>query len=246
MKSASAGILLWLLAVAGRAQTAADYQVVFGTGSPDPWGSSITVSSTSSGLTHVILSAAPDKVCTPFAPCATLADVDGFATLTLTPPQFQEVGLTYVGSIGSVFRPAIAARAFDNMGRSVDLPVFRLDYLLALDPGTLAFAGAVGGQSGRSHLLLANLGPIGQTEVGQVLLEINVMNAAGFFQVSRHVLLNFRDTLFIQNVIAWAGLPSLDQGQVIVTKRGGSGTFFGVMPVIRADGSLSVVSGSPP
>ena len=245
MKSAAAGVLLWLVTVAGRAQAAADLQVVFGTGSPDPWRSSITVSSTSGQPTHVVLSGAPDQICLPSTAC-TLANLDPFATQTLTPPQFQGVGLTYVGSTGDDRRPAIAARAFDNIGRSVDLPIFRLEYLLALDPGTLAFAGAVGGQSGRSNLLLANLGAMDQTEGGQVLLEINAMSPAGFFQASRNVLLNFGDTLFIQNVIAWAGLPSLDQGQIIVTRRGGSGKFFGVMPLIRADGSLSVVSGSPP
>ena len=251
MKSVSAGLLLWLLTVAGRAQAAADLQVVFGTGSPQPWTSNITVSSTSSVPTHVILSPTPDQTC-PSETACTVADLAPSATVTLTPPPLDGVGLTYVGTTSAVGgpddvrRPAVAARAFDDTGRSVDLPVLRLANLFPQpSPSRVVLTGVIGGAAGRSNLLLANVGPADQ-DAGLVILEVFIDNAAGVSLAYRKFFLSFGETLFIPNVVAWEGLPSLDQGQISVTSVGGGGPFWGVLSIVRADGSLSVVNGSKP
>jgi hypothetical protein len=124
--------------------------------------------------------------------------------------------------------------------------VVRLATVLALNPGVLVLPGAIAGQAGRSNLLVANLGEIGQFDGDSVTLRIEVLDATGVTLASRELSLDFRNTKVLADVVRWAGAADLDHGQLVVTKAGGAGKFWAIMPVVRADGSVSVSNGFIP
>ncbi len=225
---------------------AADSLLVFGLGQVGSWNSELTVSSTESAPTTVMVSFAPDQICPPLTACHNFADIAPFGTALMPPPYPDSfVGVGYVVSSGASL-PAVAGRAFDNSCRSADLPVFRVSALLYLNPNRLFFPGAQSGQKGRSNLLLANIGEVGVFDGEPVTLRIDVLDGTGVTVGSSFVSLEYRHTVLLYDVVQLAGVMTLTDGQVIVTKVGGNGRFWGVMPTVRHDGGLTISGGMLP
>ena len=246
VKTIVATIVLILSRVAARAETSSEYLAVFGAGESGSWGTEFAISSTVSFPSQVLLSFAPDQICPPLISCHTIADLGSRASISLPAPFGGGVGVAYVASLGSTSLPALAARAQDRSGRSVDLPAFKLSALLALNLDALVLPGAIAGQAERSNLLVANLGEIGQYDGDSVVLRVEVIDAIGNTLASRELPLDFRNTKFLADVVRWAGAGDLDQGQLLLTRIGGAGKFWAIMPVVHADGSVSISNGVIP
>ncbi|MEX1246669.1 MAG: hypothetical protein WEB59_02940 [Thermoanaerobaculia bacterium] len=246
MHAIVAAVAFAVAAFATGGEVGSEYLAVFGAGDSGLWRSEFTISSTAAVPTQLILSFAPDQICPPLTTCHTIADMAPHGTVVLGAPFGHSVGVAYVASLDSTLVPAVLARALDESGRAVDLPVFRLRSLLALNPSTLVLPGAITGQSGRSNLLLANLGEVGQYDGDSVDLKVEVLDADGVALGSRTVSLDFRNSMMLVDVVRWVGVTDLTRGQVVVTKVGGSGMFWAIMPIVRADGNVSISSGSIP
>jgi len=93
---------------------------------------------------------------------------------------------------------------------------------------------------------VANIGEVNVFDGNAVTLRIDVLDAAGVALGSREVSIEYRQTVMLYDVARSVGVATLTDGQIIVTKVGGSGRFWGVMPTVRNDGGLTISSGSLP
>ena len=239
--------VLFVTAAALSAQ-GSDFLVVFGAGGAGIWGTEFTISSTIADASTVIVSRAPTQFCPPLIDCHTFVTLPGRGTVVTQNPYGAGVGAVYIGTTDKAARPSVLARAYAPSvpGLTVDLPVFRVATLIGLNPQELVFPGARRGTAGHSNLLVANVADPNSFVGDSVDLEIRVADAAGSFLAQGEVSLDYGSTRFIADILGSLGIVDLDDGEVILTKTGGQGIFWGVMPISRPDGSLSVSLGLSP
>lgn len=224
-----------------------DYVVAFGAGTVGVWGTEFTVSSVLDEASEVILSRVPtNPLCPPLIQCHTIVPLPARGTAIAQPPPDNGLSAVYVGTVGKVTPPSVLARAYSVAGASVDLPVFQVSTLLALNPSELNFPGARRGATGRCNLMVAN---VADPNVGfgqPVNVRIEAFSAGGGALGHAEVSLGYGETTFISDVLGFLGIAELDNGQLVLTKSGGEGVFWGIMPISRSDGSLSVSLGTAP
>jgi hypothetical protein len=237
------------MSTAGFAQ-ASEYLVVYGAGGAGLWTTEFTLANMTAEESSVGIGDRPIQICPPINQCYVFATlppngttvveypVDGFGT---------GIGAAYIFA-GHEVPPSVLARAHASgvSCASADLPVFRLAALIALNPASLVLPGARRGTSGRSNLLLANvadpLGPIGES----VNLAIEAFSSDGTLLGQTSATLAYGATSFVADVLGALGVSEVDDGQLRITKLGGGGVMWAMMPIIRSDGSLSVSVGVAP
>ena len=241
-------LLVLLLPATALTAQGSGYLVVFGAGSAGVWGTEFTVSSTIDQASTVILSRTPTQFCPPLISCHTFVALPGRGTVVEQNADVAGVGAVYIATTDSLTAPSVLARAHAPSvpGLSVDLPVFRVATLLELDPQELVFPGARRGASGRSNLLVANVADPNNFVGDSVDLEIRVFAENGNLLAQGDVSLDYGNTKFITDVLGSLGVSELDNGELTLTRIGGQGSFWGVMPISRADGSLSISLGLAP
>src|SRR5215813_4173703 len=155
-----ARLVLLAAAAAGAAgrlegQTLSDQLAIFGTGKVGAWTSELTLSNPADAALTVDVKSSPGEIVC-LQPCDFTHVIPARGTIVLPPPPPAAVGVTYVGAY-TAGPPRVLARVLDARGRSVDLPVFRLGDLFALDASELVFPGAQRWAEGTVNLMLANL-----------------------------------------------------------------------------------------
>lgn len=144
--------------------------------------------------------------------------------------------------------PSVRARLINSMlpSQSVDVPAVRLSTLLAANPAALAFPGATQLGSARSTLVVTNLARIGQSQGSGIALRLEVFSERGQSLGSGTLSLDYGQTVILGNVVATLGVPSLEAGQIRVSKTSGDGVFWGVLYTIDANGAMSATVGRNP
>jgi hypothetical protein len=111
-----------------------------------------------------------------------------------------------------------------------------------MNPRVLSFPSASRTSSSHSNLILTML-----SEIGAVSGVVEVFSASGdrlgslSFQLSNNV-----PEIFLYDVVAAAGVPELENGQVRVTKTGGDGLMWGILATIDDEGRFSISLGVNP
>ena len=226
-----------------------DLLVVYGAGSAGLWGTELTFANRTADETSVGVFDAPFDVCPPSAHCYSFATLpprgtvvmDYYGNLLRT-----GVGAAYIFSGSNPLTVSVQARAHQASGSSVDLPVFSVADLLALDPESLVLPGARRGPGARTNLLVANVFRHDGTRSGPVDIGLEVIGADGTLLGSSTLSIPYGETIFITDVVEKLGVTELENGQVKVTKLGGDGVMWATMTVARADGSLSTSIGATP
>ena len=151
-----------------------------------------------------------------------------------------DVGAAYVYA-GTGESPSLLARAHvPDSCATVDLPVFHLANLRALDPASLVLAGAVSGAHGRTNVVIANVPDPGGLESESLTVGIEVLSEDGSVVGASEVIVPQGQTLFLQDVVTLVGAQDVALGQVRLTKLAGNAVLWAVMTVTRPDGSVSV------
>jgi hypothetical protein len=240
---AVAAAILALAAGAARAQQSPDSLAVFGTGNVGSWTTELTLSNPLDEAIRVEVKPSPGTIVC-ILPCDFTHEIPPRGTIVLGSPPPGAVGVTYMAAVSGPF-PSVLARVFDANGRSVDLPVFRLSTLLALDAPELVFPGAQRWTEGTVNLVLANIrDPDHLPE--PVSLRLEAFDAGGASLGSREVALSGGESRFVTDALGFLGVGVAQMGQLSVRRIAGTGRFWGILSIVRADGSLSVGEGARP
>jgi hypothetical protein len=238
-----------LLLGAATARTEGYDLVVYGAGVAGSWTTELTLSNLNPGETSFGITSRFVQPCRPGDTCFQFVTVPGYGSTVVTYPLDRissDIGAAYV-YIGTGAGPAVLARAHvPDSCVSVDLPVFHLTALRALNPSSLVLAGARSGIYGRSNLLLANVPDVGGANGEPVTIAVEALTAHGVVVGDTTVEVDAFKTVFLLDVVGDLGAGDLENGQVRLTKVGGGGVMWAVMPVVRADGSASVSVGQAP
>jgi hypothetical protein len=242
----SGGILL-LCAFAARAE---GYDLaVYGAGVAGSWTTELTLANLNSEETSFGIGNRFVQPCDPGATCFQFVTVPAKGSTVVTYPLDRlssDIGAAYIYT-GTGASPAVLARAHvPDSCASVDLPVFHLTALRALNPSSLVLSGARSGIYGRSNLLLANVPDPGGANGEPVTIAVEALTADGAPIGDTTVSLYAFQTAFLLDIVSVLGAGSIQDGQVRLTKIGGGGVMWAVMPVVRADGSVSVSVGQAP
>jgi hypothetical protein len=142
--------------------------------------------------------------------------------------------------------PQVRARIFNTSlpTQGVDLPIFRLSTLLSLNPDVLLFP--IRPSATRTNLLLANIHGVDQTTRNEVTVEIEVVAADGIVAGVRRLVLGFEDRIYLVDLGRQLGIPNPAGGQVRVRRVAGAGAFWGILPSVNGDGTISITLGQTP
>jgi hypothetical protein len=91
----------------------------------------------------------------------------------------------------------------------LDLPVFHLAALRALDPTSLVLPGAVSGSHGRSNLVVANVPDPRGLVSGTLTVTIEALSEDGATLGESRVTMAAGETLFLQDIVAVLGGPDV-------------------------------------
>jgi hypothetical protein len=163
------------------------------------------------------------------------------------PPSF--VGTVYLVSNAEAKRFAARARIF-NVARptqSIEIPVFQLSTLVAMNPSVLSFPSAARTPSGHSNLVLGEISSSGSLSMlveafsgsGQHLGSLPLSITAPPLDIEHR-------SIFLVDVLASLGISELDSGQIRVTKTGGDGVMWGLLATVTAEGGVAVSIGQNP
>ena len=241
---AAGAILAFALEVA-RAQAPPEYPdslAVFGTGTVGSWTTELTLSNPLETDMSVDVKTSPGAIVC-LQPCDFTHAIPARGTIRLGAPPPDAVGATYVTGLEV---PRVLARVRDARGRSVDLPVFRLSALLALDASELVFPGAQRSADGTVNLLLANIWDDFNFTGAPVTLRLEAFDADGSSLGHREITLAIDEKRFVRDALGFLGVGGVEVGQLSVRRVAGTGRFWGTLFVVRADGSLSVSVGATP
>jgi hypothetical protein len=141
---------------------------------------------------------------------------------------------------------AVRARIYNatNPSQGADLQVFRVATLQALNANELVFP--IRPRATRSNLLLVNLRDSGQTLGRDTLLRVRAYSTAGEQLGSRDLALPFGQVTYLVDIGRYLGIDNLGDGHIRVERFGGTGVFWGVLPSLNFDGSLTVSLGYVP
>ena len=228
---------------AARAQASGDKIAVFGTGKIGSWTTELTISNPLDAAMTVEVKPSPGEIVC-LQPCDFTHDVPARGTIVVASPPPDGIAVTYVDALAAP-PPRVLARVLDAHGRSVDLPAFRLEELIAQDASELVFPGAQRWSEGTVNLLLAQIwDPTHSAE--PVSLRLEAFDANGASLGARDVSLAAGEVRFVTDALGFLGVDVVEVGQLSVRRVEGAGKFWGTLSILRADGSLSVSVGATP
>ncbi len=240
--------LLLLVPATGLGQSSRETFVVLGAGTSQysgPWKTEFVFANGGESAVAVTVSAGIEVGVCPVGPCPGTHTVSVAGNGSLT--DFGESGfpVNYVTWIPSGVA-SMRARVFNSTDRTqgADLPVFRIKTLLGLNPDRLTFA--VRPDSARTNLVLLNVGDVGQTTFEDVTVGIEAFSAGGQSLGARALTIPFAQSVFVVDVGQFLGIANPTSGQVRVTRVAGGGVFWGILPSIGADRTISIGLGAVP
>jgi hypothetical protein len=126
-----------------------------------------------------------------------------------------------------------------DISQSVELPVRSLDEV-ASPYFQLLFE--VGPKTLRANLLLLNLKSPSLGETNDVSARIDMWSAAGQHVATKEVTLTALSQLYLVDLGRLLDVPSLSGAQIRVTRSGGNGGLWGVVPEVSVEGRLSIAT----
>ena len=227
-------------------QTSTEPLVVLGAGNIGPWVTEFVLAngSADSIFAAISVSAEPETVCPGDCVNTRFVTITPNGTVTALAPPAGFPLLYFSAKSGPV--PQARARIYNSglPAQSADLPVFRLPTLLALDPDMLVFG--IRPQAEHSNLLLTNLQKADQTGGSDVTLRIVFLSTGGQALGTRNLTLSVGQTVYIVNIGQYLGIANPADGQVRVTRVAGTGVFWGILPSLNVDGTISIGLGAVP
>ena len=161
--------------------------------------------------------------------------------------QLNRVSTYYIIPDDGQTLPAVSSQHINlATGQVVQLPVFKLSTLLALDTSHLAFPGAHRSATSRSDLVLSSLRTPGRTQVDISTLRIDALDATGAILGSETITLSYGQSVFLIDELARLGIGQLDLGQLRVTRVEGTDAIWGIMASIADDGAVTLSVGANP
>ena len=227
-----------------------DVLVVVGAGYSPPWDTDLEFANARDYPLGVFVGSFPEfpQVCAGQCP-GTGANLPPFGTAETSARLANHsigarVGTLFVVPLGGVDPPTTHARIVNRArpSQSADLPVVRLSTIAAMDPTQLSFPSATRGPTARTNLILTRL-----SLPGQVFGAVEAFSPSGErlgsvpFQLTNNI-----GELFLYDVLMTLGVPSLENGQVRVTKTGGDGLIWGLLATVHDDGRVTVSLGANP
>ncbi len=232
--------------MSGLAQSSPGPLVVLGAGNSGPWITEFVLANPSNDpvVTAISVGPQPETVCP--GDCLNTRFVavqrNGASTALAPPAGFP---LLFVSATTGT-TPAVRARIYNSEApaQAADLPVFSLATLLALKPDVLVFG--IRPQASHTNLQVANLQGVGQRVGSDVTLRVEAFSAAGQELASKELTLPFGQSVYIVNIAQYLGIANPAAGQIRVTRVGGAGVFWGILPSLNADGTISITLGAAP
>jgi hypothetical protein len=231
--------------------------VVVGAGSTGPWRTVLDFANSaaeSSGDFEVADIASDAGVCPGICPFPDVY-LPAYGSTTIEPfdviinrPPVTTLYVTPIANEDPHYWPSLRARAVNTAvpSQSVELPVFRESTLLALNPGTLSFPGAVRDAKRHSNLILVNIQRPDTHQGPSIEVSISAFDEQGQPLGSTAATIPWGTTLFLPDVIEAIGGSSMSGGQILVTKTGGEGVLWGLLTTLTSDGTSAVSTGFQP
>ena len=225
-----------------------DLLVLVGAGTSGTWGTQLEFANGSDFPESVFVTPMLGQggVCAPIIPCFSSADLPPSGTAALSSvisgPGVQTL---YVRPTRGLDVPTTRARLVNGVrpNQAVDLPAIRMSTLEHLGPTILAFPSATRSAEGHSNLVVAEVSR-GVNRSLAVLVE--AFSPGGERLGAAEFDLSSGGTLFLIDVLQQLGVSELENGQIRVTKTGGSGLMWGLLATVYDDGRVSVSPGLNP
>jgi hypothetical protein len=152
-------------------------------------------------------------------------------------------GRLFLGADDAEDLPTIRARVVNRARptQAIELPLFRRSTLVAMNPGVLAFPFRIVSAGDHSNLFVSE---IGLSSGLSVTIEAFAFSGERVASTTRSVAPG--ETLFLVDVLAQLGVTGISEGQVQVTKIGGSGILWGLLSTVSDDGRVAVSVGRHP
>lgn len=222
-----------------------DLLVIFGSGNTGRWVTELALANPGLATLQgdVRNSFVPASCQTP-PPCSLRYVIPPRGSIAIGVPE-TGVGITYIDGGHQPPQASAAVVDLSNGGRAADLPVFHLMTLFGWNPDRLVFPGVTKNATGYTNLQLANLADPTSDTGGSVSLLVEVIDSAGVVLAVKDVHLEYGESAFITDICAVLG-ATVSGGQLSVSRLDGTGHFWGIAPIVRTDGSVSVVLGLQP
>jgi hypothetical protein len=243
-------IVVLLLSLSATVAIAGDWFVIVGAGFSPPWDTDLELANAGTDPAEAWISELPF-----FAPCLSCPGTPvsvpplGTAKITaqaaLSPFGAPGVQTLVVEPLSGNRPPTVTARVVnrDRPSQAIELPVIRRSTIEALNPAVLAFPSARRTADSHSNLLVAE---VSREEGRGLSILVEADSAAGERLGSTTFDLSAGSTLFLVDALAQLGVSSLEDGQIRVTKTGGSGLMWGLLATVYDEGRVSVSLGVNP
>jgi hypothetical protein len=152
-------------------------------------------------------------------------------------------GRLFVGADDAEELPTVRARVVNRArpDQAIELPLFRRSTLVAVNPGVLAFPFRVVSPGDHSNLFVSEIGLSSGLDV-----KIEAFAFSGELVASTTRSIASGETLFLVDVLAQLGATGISEGQIRVTKTGGSGNLWGLLASVTGNGGVFVSIGRHP
>jgi hypothetical protein len=257
-RAATAGLTAWILvASTGIALPERDVLVVVGGGISYPWDTEFEVANPEPAAATVEIGqlSVPlsEAICPNPFPCViSLAQLSIPANGSVRKRATEGIGAFFVSTLyvvptSGTRLPVVRARVFDRVrpNRSADLPVLRRSTIAAMNPSVLVFPGATRSATARTNLVVAEVSGSGGIE-----FKVEAYSADGRRMGEERFEIGpggpFGYSLFLVDLLARFQISSLDNGQIRVTKTGGTGLMWGLLATVSDDGGVTVSPGLNP
>jgi hypothetical protein len=240
-----------VLAFSATPLIAGDPLVVIGAGYAPPWDTDMELANGAGDELQVLVSQWPYSVSPclscPYSVVSLPARGTGKVTAreALTGAAVGGPGIRTLYVLSETVRPTATARVInrDRPTQTIELPVVRRSTIEALNPAVLAFPSAKRLSGVHSNLILSEV----SWEDGRRLsVLVEAYSSAGDRLGSAAFDLSTGTTLFLVDALAQLGVASLEDGQIRVTKTGGSGLMWGLLATVYDEGRVSVSLGMNP
>jgi hypothetical protein len=227
-----------------------DALVIVGAGYQPPWDTDLELANGQENELAVLVSQVPYSL----TPCLSCPEWPVSLPARGTAKATAQQALTAGGAGGPAIRtlyvsgsilPTVTARIVnrDRPTQTIELPVVRRSTIEALNPTVMAFPSASRLPDSHSNLVLSEV----SWEEGRTLsLLVEAYSPAGDRLGSAAFDLSTGRTLFLVDVLNQLGVSALDNGQIRVTKTGGTGLMWGLLATVSDDGRVSVSPGLNP
>jgi hypothetical protein len=232
----------------GLAAQASDQLIIVGAGNSGSWQTEFEFANSLDVPIHAgvgILRKAADPCVTGFCPVKGFDMVAGGSIRENSggPPAVWDGVATYFVATDGAALPTARAWLVNSAVplQTIELPAVRLSTITDLQSSVLAFPSAERTDSSHSNLVIAEVG-----NLGELSIVVEALSADGEVLGSREFTVPSLGTLFLVDVLQTLDVSELASGQIRVSKTGGSGLMWGLLPTLHDEGLITASEGANP